>query len=173
MPKDVKSALSIALSPTLPEDCLIWALTPSGKFTVKSAYRIALAERPGHKAEESSNATCMKEFWRFIWRLRVLNKIQSFTWRACRDILPMKANLFRRKITPNNIYEVCGNFEETTGHVLWHCYRAKEVWKEVSLDTDRVMDNCPEFIDLVWHARNVKHWSEEDIGLMVTTAWGI
>nr|POE61761.1 hypothetical protein CFP56_75757 [Quercus suber] len=64
MPKDVESALSIALSPTLPEDCLIWALTPSRKFTVKSTYRIALAERPRHRAEESSNATCMKEFWR-------------------------------------------------------------------------------------------------------------
>uniref|UniRef100_A0A7N2LJB8 RNase H type-1 domain-containing protein n=2 Tax=Quercus lobata TaxID=97700 RepID=A0A7N2LJB8_QUELO len=35
------------------------------------------------------------------------------------------------------------------------------------------MDKCPEFIDLVWYARNVKQWTEEDIGLMVMTAWGI
>ena len=41
------------------------------------------------------------------------------------------------------------------------------------MDIDKVMDKCPEFIDLVWYARNVKQWSEEDIGLMVTTAWGI
>ena len=173
MSKDVKSALSIALSPTLPEDRLIWAFTPSGKFVVKSAYRLALDVRTSHGAKESSNATCMKEFWRFIWRLKVPNKIQSFTWRACRNILPTKANLFRRKITPDNICEVRGNFEETTGHVLWHCYRGKEVWKEVGLDTDKVMDKCPEFLDLVWYARNVKQWSKEDIRLMVTTAWGI
>ncbi|XP_030964645.1 uncharacterized protein LOC115985893 [Quercus lobata] len=173
MPKDVESVLTIALSPTLPEDCLIWALTSSGKFTVKSAYRLALEERTDHGVQESSNATCMKKFWSFIWRLRVPNKIRSFTWRACRNILPTKANLFRRKITPDSICEVCGNFEETTSHVLWHCHRAKEVWKEVGLDTDKVMDKCPEFIDLVWYARNVKQWTEEDIGLMVMTAWGI
>lgn len=101
------------------------------------------------------------------------NKIQSFTWRACKNILPTKANLFQHKIALDNICEVCGNFKETTGHVLWHCYRAKEVWKEAGLDKDKVMDNCPEFIDLLWYVRDVKQWSEEDIGLMVMMAWGI
>ena len=94
MPKDVESVLAIALSPTLPEDRLIWALTSSGKFTVKSAYRLAWKERTNHGAEESSNATCMKKFWKFTWQLSVPNKIRSFMWRACRNILPMKANLF-------------------------------------------------------------------------------
>ena len=99
---------------------------------------------------------CMKEFWKFIWRLKVLNKIRNFTWRACRNILPTKANLFRWKITADNIYEVCGNFEETTAYVLWNCHRAKEVWKDISLDTDKVMNRCSEFLDLLWYARNVK-----------------
>ena len=115
----------------------------------------------------------MKEFWKFIWRLKVPNKIRNFTWRACWNILPTKANLFRWKITTDNICEVCGNFEETTTHVLWNCHRAKEVWKEISLDTDKVMNRCSEFLDLLWYARNVKQWPEEDIGLMVITAWGI
>ncbi|XP_075654883.1 uncharacterized protein LOC142625058 [Castanea sativa] len=98
MPIDVDSILSIALSLTLPEDRLIWASTPTGKFTVKSAYRIAWQDRGDHAAEESSNATCMKEFWKLIWRLRVPNQIQSFTWQACKNILPTKANLFRRRV---------------------------------------------------------------------------
>ena len=66
MPLDVDSVLSIALSPTLPEDRVIWALTSSGKFSVKSAYKVALQERSEHLSEESSNAKCMKEFWKFI-----------------------------------------------------------------------------------------------------------
>ena len=57
MAKDIESTLSIALSPTLPDDSLIWALTSSGKFTVKSAYRLALDERAGDNVEESSNST--------------------------------------------------------------------------------------------------------------------
>ena len=75
MAKDVESTLTIALSPTLPDDNFIWALTPSGKFMVKSAYSLALKERAGNDAEESSNSTRMKEFWKFIWRLNVPNKI--------------------------------------------------------------------------------------------------
>ena len=67
MANDVELVLSIALSPTLPEDHLIWALTSSGKFTVKLAYRLALDDRAGNDTEESSNSTCMKEFWKFIW----------------------------------------------------------------------------------------------------------
>ena len=62
MAKDVESVLSIALSPTMPDDCLTWALTNSGKFTVKSAYRLAIEERAGHNAAETSNSAGMKEF---------------------------------------------------------------------------------------------------------------
>ena len=79
MPLDVESILSIALSPTLPEDYFIWA--PSfGKFSVKSAYKVALQERSEQLFEESSNDMCMKEFFKFIWRLWVPNKIRNFTW---------------------------------------------------------------------------------------------
>lgn len=99
MPLDIDSILSIASSLTLLKDCLIWAPTPSRKFTVKSAYGIAWQERGGHVTEESSNAMCMKEFWKLKWRLWVPNKIWSFTWRACKNILPTKANLFCRRIT--------------------------------------------------------------------------
>ena len=115
----------------------------------------------------------MKEFWKFIWRLRVPNKIRNFTWRACRNILPTKANLYRRQVTPDSICEVCGKAEETTAHLFWHCHRAKEVWNEVGIEKDHLMDSCPELLDLLWYGRNVKKWSEEEFGLMVMTAWGI
>ena len=32
---------------------------------------------------------------------------------------------------------------------------------------DKIMDGCPKFLDLLWYARNVKQWPEEDVGLMV------
>ena len=75
MAKDIESTLSITLNPTLPDDRLIWALTYLGKFMMKSAYRLALDEKVSNDAEESSNSTRMKEFWKFIWRLNVPNKI--------------------------------------------------------------------------------------------------
>lgn len=77
-------------------------------------------------------------------------------WHACRNIIPAKSNLFRGQIAQDNICEVCGNFEETSVHLLWHCHRAKEVWEEVGFAKDKIMDNCPEFLDLLWYARNAK-----------------
>ena len=43
----------------------------------------------------------------------------------------------------------------------------------MGIDKDHIMDSCPEFLDLLWYGRNVKKWSEEDIRLVVMTAWGI
>ena len=43
----------------------------------------------------------------------------------------------------------------------------------MGIDKDHIMDSCLEFLDLLWYGRNVKKWSEENLGLMVMTAWGI
>ena len=136
------------------------------------AYRLDLQDRNTHISEESSNSMRMKEFWKFIWHIWVPNKIWAFTWRACRNF-PTKENLFRRQVSQDNLCEVCGDYEETSGHLFWQCSRAKEVWTEAGFAQDKIMDRCPEFLDLLWYARNVKNWSDEDIRLMATTAWGI
>ena len=40
---DAARILSIPLSSRQLEDCLIWAITPKGNFTVRSAYKVALS----------------------------------------------------------------------------------------------------------------------------------
>nr|POE68360.1 hypothetical protein CFP56_12533 [Quercus suber] len=62
-----------------------------------------------------------KVFWCSIWGLRVPNKIKDFLWCACREAIPIKANLKRRHITENALYEQCWNEEETALHALWSC----------------------------------------------------
>ena len=171
LPPNVQSILSIFFSSYLPQDQLVWAYTPKEKFTVRSAYKIALdrdgtriqswgdenqnyhllrimhnpseyflvsilsvfnfqifATAPAVKSPfsyhyqqeqcyiffifgggpslaldeamnsgvgEPSNDDTHKKIWRKIWSLNMLNKVNSFAWRACRNILPTKANLCR------------------------------------------------------------------------------
>lgn len=41
LPFEAQVILGIPISPRLPKDSLIWAWTPNGRFSVKSAYRVA------------------------------------------------------------------------------------------------------------------------------------
>ncbi|KAK9986113.1 hypothetical protein SO802_031064 [Lithocarpus litseifolius] len=63
-----------------------------------------------------------------IWKLNVPPKVRNFVWRACNDILPTRANLFRKKVCTDPLCAICGQTDETVGHVLWGCPMARNVW---------------------------------------------
>jgi hypothetical protein len=60
--------------------------------------------------------------------LPIPNAEKNFLWRACHEILPTKASLFRRKVTIDVLCPICGLGEETCFHILWDCPSAKDVW---------------------------------------------
>ena len=55
IPTDVQSILSIPLSVRMPQDRLVWAFTSKGNFTVRSAYKIVVAESMEIRMEGTSN----------------------------------------------------------------------------------------------------------------------
>ena len=57
---DVQSILSIPLSSCLPQDRLVWAYTPKGKFTVHSVYKIALDKAMNSGVGEPSSGDTQK-----------------------------------------------------------------------------------------------------------------
>lgn len=113
--------------------------------------------------------TSNKAFSKSIWKLPVPNRIRAFAWRACKNIPPAKTNLFHRHVTQHANCDECGLEAETSGHLFWHCERAKAVWSAMGLTT---MDRVPEFMDLVWYARNVKQMTDHSLASLITTTWG-
>ena len=101
------------------------------------------------------------------------NKIKAFAWQVGRNILPTKANLHSRKVTPYSICEECGVAVESSNHVFWHYARAKEVWLATNVELGVEVGEVNEFLDLVWYARNVKQWSAQALACLFTIAWGI
>ena len=96
-----------------------WAEDKKGRFTVRSAYRLAQEIEA-----ECGNASCsdpmkMHGVWRGMWSLNLPNKIKHFAWNACNGILATKDSLFHRKIMTNNICEACGRHIETIMHMLY------------------------------------------------------
>lgn len=149
---EANSILAIPLSPSFPHDSRIWAYTSSGRFFVASAYRVALHVISQRKGDcgEGSDPRQIHSFWKFVWQLQVPNKIRSFVWRACRDILPTKSNLMQRHILQENICEACGLEVEDSGHLFWRCSKTQEVWAVSGLVRDLKIGRIGSFMDLLW-----------------------
>ena len=61
-PTDAQAILSIPLSTCLPEDKLVWAYTPKGKFIASSAYKLAFSDFAEGCMEGISNGESHKSF---------------------------------------------------------------------------------------------------------------
>lgn len=89
-----EAILSIPISPMNPSNSQVWAKSPNGIFTVKSAYRVATKHLTDLKGREESPGFSdnfkMTAIGKVIWNLQRPNKIKHFMWRACRNVLPTK-----------------------------------------------------------------------------------
>nr|POE95831.1 hypothetical protein CFP56_40144 [Quercus suber]POF03744.1 hypothetical protein CFP56_06662 [Quercus suber] len=88
----------IALSSRLPDDRQVWTQSTMGCFSVKSAYKIAVDIKSGSDSGAVSDASSLRKFWKHLWRFNVPHKVRHFTWRACKNILPTKDILEKRKV---------------------------------------------------------------------------
>lgn len=126
VPEEATLIKKIPLSRHPTEDKLFWPCTQNGQYSCKSEYRFLKHKANKEVAEATQGED--RNFWFNIWALQVPNKIKNFMWRACRDSLPMKANLRRRHITDSPLCERCLREEESLLHVLWSCCELDSVW---------------------------------------------
>ncbi|KAG6629647.1 hypothetical protein CIPAW_14G099600 [Carya illinoinensis] len=100
---------SIPLSSKRMEDKLIWGYrlyTTDGRFSVKSTYHLGVTTTKERLAAPSTSHD------------KVIGSTKQFLWRAMKNLLPTKQNLFKR------------NEPETIQHVLWTCPATSDVWAE-------------------------------------------
>ena len=56
-------------------------------------------------------------------------KVKNFLWKACKEALPVKTNLVRRKVLVEDICCHC-NLKAADGyHVLWDCVELSAIWE--------------------------------------------
>ena len=120
LPFKAESILKIPISYSLPEDQLIWMGNKRGSFTVKSAMCVVEENETGESTAEHNQSP----FWRRIWHL----KVRIFAWRACRNGLPTKLNLWCRGLNSSSFCPLCNKEMESLQHALLHCTHAKHTW---------------------------------------------
>ncbi|XP_035551721.1 uncharacterized protein LOC118349890 [Juglans regia] len=96
-PNMVEAILRLHPSHTGAADHWMWEHEKSGSFSIKSAYSFFKTILESEHGESSSGAL-MKKFRTALWKLQVPHKVKVFAWRACKDSLPTKANLIKRKL---------------------------------------------------------------------------
>nr|POF15060.1 hypothetical protein CFP56_45280 [Quercus suber] len=128
-PSEVDLILSIPLSPIPVEDKVIWPFNPSSVYLVKSGSRFLANE--ANLSISQANQHHHEDIWKRIWSLPVPNKVRNFLWRAFRNAIPVKRNLWRRKILTDDICEHYRSVLETTCHALWECPKISKVWEAI------------------------------------------
>jgi hypothetical protein len=143
--EEVTTILSIPISHTNQEDQQIWRGTATGVFSVRSAYHIEKDRELAAKAGGSSRDR-NSHIWRSIWKLSILSVEKNFLWRACKNILPTRDNLCRRKILSDPLCPLCKQEVETTFHILWQCISARDVWGSGSVIFQKSCYSKPDFL---------------------------
>ena len=98
-------------------DAVSWALTSSGKFSVKSLYR-KLCQGPSQLVVAG------------LWKARLPLKIKLFLWQMFRDKLPTSLNVAKRNGPADGPCALCGDPEDAN-HAFFRCPLARFAWSAV------------------------------------------
>ncbi|RYR54234.1 hypothetical protein Ahy_A06g029501 [Arachis hypogaea] len=110
------------------EDNLYWPWREDGIYSIRTGYYVARRAEQNMKHGGPSTSENKKEIWKEVWRMEVPQKIKMFLWRACHDILPVGSNLYKRKMAPDPVCQICLKSSETVEHALLLCDWARATW---------------------------------------------
>ncbi|KAE8769567.1 dna replication licensing factor mcm2 [Hordeum vulgare] len=96
------------------KDSVLWSLSPSGHFSVSSAY-LALCRTP------------VIPWLSSLWKAPLPLKIKIFVWQLLRDRLPSGTEVLKRHGSGNGTCPLCDVPENGT-HILFSCVAAQALW---------------------------------------------
>ena len=145
-PEDASVILTIPIDVDM-VDWLAWHFDPMGKFSVKSAYKLAIQIRDQNLGRDASSSTAASSNaecnWHKIWQLKFPNKVNMFIWRLAHNSLPVRRNLARRGVKTETVCPVCYRLDEDCGHLFFKCKMAKECWRMMNLEHIRAeLEQC-------------------------------
>jgi hypothetical protein len=119
LPSDiVTQILCIPLSCYGYNDKLIWKHSPTGIFSVKSAYTSSIVDPP------VSNGP-----WKSIWRLNVPPKLKVFAWLFYQGRLLTNVYRAKRNIVADSSCHYCLGTPESMLHLFRDCPKASQIWR--------------------------------------------
>ncbi|CAL1381803.1 unnamed protein product [Linum trigynum] len=147
------------------EDKLIWDKEKSGRYSVKSAYRLW---EDRNIEEEGELYTLVN--WKRFWNLKIPPKVKIFVWRWLNNIIPTGARIFDRMQKSS---EGCPfrDLRETQEHIFHQCDWVRRVWRYSP------MNSCVERGEVLtseeWFCELQETESDEKLGEFLVALWFI
>ncbi|KAK6147594.1 hypothetical protein DH2020_018506 [Rehmannia glutinosa] len=126
---------SIPIASTPLEDLWCWHHNKNGKFTVKSAYHIALTSAtlfPELQASFASGSS-PNPVWKKIWHLKIPPRFKLFAWRCCSEAIPTMDFLGRHHIDVSDDCKFCPARSCDASHIFFLCPFAGKTWAHTGL----------------------------------------
>ncbi|KAF7837677.1 hypothetical protein G2W53_006159 [Senna tora] len=109
-------------------DKVIWPYAIDGNYSVKSGYHCAIKDCLSQEEGTSRSREQDSKLWNSIWKAKVQPKVRNFIWKLCKNAIPVRDNLARRKMKVDNQCPICLKEIETTEHCFIFCEKAKAIW---------------------------------------------
>lgn len=100
-------------------DRRIWLHDPSGEYTTKTGYNLAITAKTARQEHPL-------DWQKHIWSVKTSPKVKDFLWRLAKKAIPVSANLATRGL-PAFPCKRCGGIEDDL-HTFLLCPLAQEVW---------------------------------------------
>ncbi|XVF31915.1 hypothetical protein REPUB_Repub17cG0035800 [Reevesia pubescens] len=113
-PEDVALVRQLPLGGISRNDLLVWRLSESGCFTVRSTYH----EVRTMLGLEVTGSTQRQPIWKMIWTANVLPRVRIFLWKLLTDILPTGENLAKKCLRTDHSCCICGADDESWVHTF-------------------------------------------------------
>jgi ribonuclease HI len=163
-----KEILEVPLLDLVEEDGLVWKEENSGKYTVRTGYRLLMRQK---KEIHSWNATAD---WNSVWRIKAPPRAKHLLWRICRDCLPTRTRLRQHYVPCPSICQLCLNEDEDVWHVLFDCIESRQCWTTAGLQAV-VEPRTQNFNDAATLIHDICSHEDKDVAgrcaVMIWTLW--
>ena len=122
IPESVNRIFGIHLSHRVSQDQIFWCLSPSGEFTIKSAYNtLRSAPQVPHQHLNSKD-------WKDIWKFKANARLKNLLWKIACGVLPTCVAINNSFSIPSTDCCLCKNALETLDHIFLQCDWASQIW---------------------------------------------
>ena len=98
-----------------------------------------------------------------------LGKVKHLVWWACKDSIPTKANLVRRKILVDDLCEACKQHKEDMVHALYRCLPLEPLWHRTPMWNHDALNRSISFTDII----EIVFAGDKDPELFTLVIWNL